>query len=79
MKEYLFYPILRFCDRKVLLLHYCYVHQEVLLSLMYDIMYTFRSDNHNSAELLGSFPTKSTPVTYLNYRSHNILQAAGAV
>lgn len=37
------------------------------------------SDNHNSSELLGAFPTKSTPVIYLNYMMHNVLQAAGAV
>ncbi|XP_060576882.1 TAF5-like RNA polymerase II p300/CBP-associated factor-associated factor 65 kDa subunit 5L isoform X2 [Ruditapes philippinarum] len=37
------------------------------------------SDNHNSAELLGAFPTKSIPVIYLNYTTHNVLQAAGAV
>lgn len=37
------------------------------------------SDNHNSSELLGAFPTKSTPVIYLNFLMHNILQAAGAV
>ncbi|XP_052269332.1 TAF5-like RNA polymerase II p300/CBP-associated factor-associated factor 65 kDa subunit 5L isoform X2 [Dreissena polymorpha] len=37
------------------------------------------SDNHNSAELLGAFPTKSTPVVYLNFTDHNVLQAAGAV
>ncbi|XP_052800926.1 TAF5-like RNA polymerase II p300/CBP-associated factor-associated factor 65 kDa subunit 5L isoform X3 [Mya arenaria] len=36
------------------------------------------SDNHNSAELLGAFPTKSTPVVYLNFNSHNVLLAAGA-
>ncbi|KAL4224579.1 TAF5-like RNA polymerase II [Mactra antiquata] len=37
------------------------------------------SENHNSSELLGAFPTKSIPVIYLNFTTHNVLQAAGAV
>lgn len=41
--------------------------------------FIYSSDNHNSAELLGAFPTKSTPVIYLNFTTHNVLQAAGAV
>ncbi|KAK3103695.1 hypothetical protein FSP39_021099 [Pinctada imbricata] len=33
----------------------------------------------SSTELLGSYPTKSAPVIYLNFSKYNLLQAAGAV
>lgn len=36
-------------------------------------------DSNISTELLGAFPTKSSPVVYLNFIRHNVLQAAGAV
>ncbi|CAC5390223.1 TAF5 [Mytilus coruscus] len=36
-------------------------------------------DGHTSAELIGSYQTKSATVIWLNYTKHNVLQAAGAI
>ncbi|XP_071120489.1 TAF5-like RNA polymerase II p300/CBP-associated factor-associated factor 65 kDa subunit 5L [Mytilus edulis] len=36
-------------------------------------------DGHTSAEMIGSYQTKSATVIWLNYTKHNVLQAAGTV